>query len=196
MHDRNIAKDKNLIPLTRLLIEQGVALNGISKHGESAIGQASRMGRFDVVKLLLDAGADGDFLSWTPIMHAIAFGSLDAVKQCLKDEMDTHLWWDAASRTPWLLAIQIGDIAKAKLLYEKRQDDEKSLFFAVINDQSAMLQWLLDKGFDLNAISSLNETPLMAACENGATECVKVLLAAGVDVHATGQYDDSAINTE
>ncbi|CAA6807388.1 MAG: Ankyrin [uncultured Thiotrichaceae bacterium] len=193
MFGRNIARDGHLIALVKLLIERGAALNGMSRYGETAIGVASRQGRFDVVRLLLDAGADGDYLSWTPIMYAIAFGSVDDVKRCLHDEVDAQFWWDAASRTPWLLSLQLGDITKAELLYENRKDADKSLFQSVINDKGRMLSWLISKGFDVNVADEYGHTPLMAACDNDAIECVKALLAAGVDVNKTGEYGDCAI---
>ena len=114
-----------------------------------------------------------------PLKRRIALGSPDKVKQCLSDDVNAHLCCDEARRSPWLLAVQLGDIAKAEILYEVRQNDGESLFFATINDQAAMLQWLLDKGFDPNATNDFSNTLLMEACDNSAVNCIKVLLASG-----------------
>jgi len=42
----------------RLLIDRGADLDAVSDYGESALSVASNTGRFDAVRLLLDAGAD------------------------------------------------------------------------------------------------------------------------------------------
>lgn len=58
VHGRDVARDPRLLDLLSLLVSQGVHLSGVSKHGESGVRVLSRIGRFDGVRLLLDAGAD------------------------------------------------------------------------------------------------------------------------------------------
>ena len=78
---------------------------------------ASDVGRFDVVDVLLNAGADPDQLGWTPLHQAVDLGTLADVRMVLADGADLTArdwwWW---GRTPWLLALQIGDIGKAEAL--------------------------------------------------------------------------------
>lgn len=84
-----------------MLIERGVALNGVSRHKESALRVLSRIGRFDAVQLLLDAGADEAQIDWTPLHRAVAFGTLDDVKALIEagENIEAVDWWE---RTPWL----------------------------------------------------------------------------------------------
>ena len=65
VHHRDIARDKNLIELLKLLIAHGVALNTVTKYRESALRVLARVGRFDALKLLLEAGADEAQLNWS-----------------------------------------------------------------------------------------------------------------------------------
>src|SRR5688572_18685413 len=58
MHGRSILEDPQLLPVLRLLIDRGADLDAVSDYGESALSVASRVGRFDAVALLLDAGAN------------------------------------------------------------------------------------------------------------------------------------------
>lgn len=90
LHGRQIGRDPDLVPLVRLLIERGAALDTASDYGESALGVASRLGRFDVVQLLLQAGADPAPLRWTSLMEAIALGSLADAQEQIAGEHEDH----------------------------------------------------------------------------------------------------------
>ena len=46
--------------VVRLLIDNGIDLNGTDRHGRSAVYFAAAMGRLNVLTLLLDAGATID----------------------------------------------------------------------------------------------------------------------------------------
>jgi ankyrin repeat protein len=61
------------------------------------------------VKLLLDAGADKNQLGWTPLIEAVALGSIADVERLIAGGADLEGtdWW---SRTAWLVAILVGDI--------------------------------------------------------------------------------------
>jgi hypothetical protein len=70
---------------------------------------------------LLDAGADETQLAWTPLIRAVALESLADVEREVKTgaDLEEKDWW---SRTAWLVAIQCGDIARARLLLEGGSD--------------------------------------------------------------------------
>lgn len=115
MHGRSIPADDKLLPVLRLLIERGADLDSVSDYGESALRVASRVGRFDAVGLLLDAGANPAPLGWTPLHRAVALGTSADVEQRLDagDDLAARDFWE---RTPLLLSLHVGDIALAELL--------------------------------------------------------------------------------
>jgi ankyrin repeat protein len=78
-------KDPRLLELLQMLIDRGVALNTTSSYGESALRVLSRLGRFDAVRLLLDAGADESQLEWTPLHRAVALGTLHDVRSLIEE---------------------------------------------------------------------------------------------------------------
>jgi ankyrin repeat protein len=84
VHGRDILHDPHLISLLKLLTAQGVSLNSITAYGESGLRVLSRIGRFDAVRLLLDAGADETQLDWTSLIRAVALGSLDDVLEIVE----------------------------------------------------------------------------------------------------------------
>ncbi len=185
--DRDIAKDQNLLSILSLLIKREAKVDGVSSYGQTALKIASHVGRFDAVQLLLKAGCDRQQLKWTPLMFAIACGSLEDVKNLLDQNADLSKrdYWH---RTPWLLSIQTGDLDKAKLILASGADREDRgkvgitpLIFAIENNHPKVLQWLIDEGFDIEATDEYETTPLMVAAETGATDCVRILLEAGAD---------------
>lgn len=199
MHGRRIAHDPHLVPLVQLLINRGAKLNTVTDYSESALSVASNNGRFDAIRVLLDAGADAGPLEWTPLMHAIAFGTLNDVETQLKAGADLTAR-DFWSRTPWLLSLQVGDVAKAQMLLaagasrtDRGRCGKTPLICPIINRHTPMLRWLLDEGFDPNDTDDFQGTALMEAAESGATECVKILLEAGADFHRPNKYSGKAI---
>jgi ankyrin repeat protein len=193
------APDETLLPIIELLIERGAPTSGISGYSESALRVASRVGRFDVVRILLEAGADPRQLEWTDFMHAIALGSLPDVEQALAAgvNLEARDFWD---RTPWLLSLQTGDLGKAKLLLASGVDRSARgrcgmtpMMYAIENRHVDVLEWLLEEGFDPEATDDFETTPLMCAAEYGATECVKLLLKSGANPAATDHIGWRAI---
>jgi ankyrin repeat protein len=115
LHNRDIARDSELVPLLELLLARGARPDRQTSYRESAVGVASHRGRFDAVRVLLAAGADPGLLRWSPLMRAIALGTLAEVQREIDAGADLEsrdLW----TRTPWLLAVQTGDVDKARAL--------------------------------------------------------------------------------
>ncbi|MBD2103598.1 ankyrin repeat domain-containing protein [Leptolyngbya sp. FACHB-261] len=199
MYDRNISKAANLIPILNLLIERGAKVNRVNGNGESALEVASRVGRFDAVKVLLAAGADPTQLEWTGLMHEIALGSLDGVKALLDQDADLSAR-DRCDRTPWLLSLQVGDLDKAKLLLLSGADPSDwapcgklTLMYPIEHNRADILEWLIEEGFDIEATAGCDITPLMMAAEYGATDCVDVLLRNGANPSRVNISGETAI---
>src|SRR5262245_764792 len=144
--------DSGLLELLALLIAMGVDLSGVSAYGESGLRVLSRLGRFDAVRLLLNAGADKTQVEWTPLTEGVALGSIADVRSGLEmgAMLDAKDWWE---RTAWLIALLIGDIDKAKLLQEWGADTNvrgrcgrPPLFYAIQGHHPDVLRWLLREG--------------------------------------------------
>src|SRR5262245_22159627 len=103
VHGHGMDCDQQLLELLALLAAHGADLSGVSSYGESGLRVLSRLGRFDAVRLLLDAGADKTQLGWTPFIEAVACGSLADVQTALAHDtaLEERDWWE---RTAWLIA--------------------------------------------------------------------------------------------
>lgn len=193
VHGRDVARDPRLLELLALLAAHGVDLCGVSSYGESGLRVLSQLGRFDGVRLLLDAGADYSQLEWTPLMKAVALGSLADVQAALAQgpALEERDWWQ---RTAWLVALLTGDIAKARLLRERGADPAARgrcgcppLFYAIQGHHPDMLRWLLREGVDVHQSDEFGTTSLIRAVEEGDIEAVEILLKAGADLEANAQ---------
>jgi len=198
VHGRDIARDPRLMDLMRLIVARGAPLNGRSKYCESGVRVTSNQGRFDAVAFLLAAGAPADDLRWSPLMFALATGTLDDVEARVAtgDALEARDSWE---RTPWLLAIQTGDIAKASLLLAHGADrgavgrcDKPPLFYAIGNGHVPMLRWLLELGLDPEQGDKFGVSPLMEAAAQGEIACLDALLARGVSLNRE-QYGETAL---
>jgi ankyrin repeat protein len=188
VHSRDIMGDDRLLDLLKLLISHRVDLNSISSYAESGLRVLSCIGRFDAVRLLLEAGADESQLGWTPLLKAIALGTLDDVKALLTAgaSLTDRDWWE---RTPWLLALQTGALTKAQFLYKAGADTsargrcgKPSLFYAIESRKLPLLRWLISIGADINQTEDSGETPLLLAVEQDNLEAIDVLIASGANL--------------
>ncbi len=193
-YGHDVSNDSLLIETLRFLVESGAALDGESEYRESAVRQLSFLGRYDAVDYLLSAGADVEQLQWTPLMKAVALGMLSDVAAAIEASPDLEAvdWW---SRTAWLLAVQVGDTAKAQLLVDSGASDKArgrcgcpALFYAIHGHHPDMVRWLLERGVDPNQTDDFGDSALIEAAQTDDLECVELLLHAGARVDYVHHY--------
>jgi ankyrin repeat protein len=189
--------DERLLEILALLVEHGVDLSGVSSYGESGLRVLSRLGRFDAVRFLLKAGADKSQLGWTPLMEAVAIGSVADVRAALARgaALEEQDWWE---RTAWLIALLTGDVARAALLRDYGANTaacgrcgQPPLFYAIKSRNPHLLRWLIREGADVHLADEFGNKALVEAVGEGDLECVEILLDAGADIG--GQANGTAL---
>ena len=185
------ANEENLFDQVKAQLQAGAEPNECTEYFETPLRVSSRLGRFDVVKLLFESGADPSHLNWTPLFHAVAYGSLQEVQNCIEDGADLSVR-DTWERTAFLLAIQSGDTDKVSCLINAGANitdtgrcDKPALEYAIQMNDANMLNFLINNGFGFEKYNSFGYTPLMQAAEDGALDCVKALLEQGANIHKT-----------
>ena len=158
-----------LVPMIEWLVQHGAEIDCETEYGESPLSVASRLGRFDAVRFLLEAGADPSSLGWSPLLKPIALGTSEEVAALLDDNAKINDE-DRCSRTPLHLAALVGDVHKAELLHAQGcrletadRGGDTALMVAATNGNTEMLRWLVEHGADLEAVNGMDSTALMIA---------------------------------
>jgi len=193
------ANGDNLLIEVRAYLDKGADPSAMTEYGETPLRVASNNGRFDVVKLLLERGADEAQLEWTELFRIIAFGSLAELDDAIRGGADLEVR-DRWSRTPFLFALAVGDRDKVKKLIAVGASidvvgrcGKVPLAYAIEKNDPVLLNWLIENGFDVEQRDEFGATPLMVAAQYNALECVHVLIDAGVDIFKTNNIPEQAI---
>ncbi|KMZ58875.1 putative Ankyrin repeat-containing protein [Zostera marina] len=76
----------------------------------------------------------------------------------------------------------------------KDREGRTALHMAAANGHHAMVDYILDKGADINVCNSENNTPLHWACLNGHVEVIKSMITRGADVSKLNRHDRTPID--
>ena len=149
---------------------------------------AAAEGHLEVVRLLLESGADKDYTSRggiTALHSAAANGRLEVVRLLLDSGSDKEKL--AYGLTALHSAAMNGHSEVVRLLLESGADKHTishggttALHFAVENGHLEVVRLLLDSGADKEKLSN-GRTALHSAAMNGHSEVVRLLLESGAD---------------
>lgn len=170
---------------TKELIEKGADVNAPdSGTGVTPLILASLRGHIEIVKLLLDNGADISATSKRGVTAVMAAGLDPAnreIEELLSRKASTRRLSDAAAR---------GAIEEVVALIDQGADVNSGfprtgitpLMRAAMNGDLKTVELLLDKGAEVNAKSVLGFTALMAASmDSSNTPVAELLLRRGAD---------------
>lgn len=173
------------------------------KNGTTPLHRAVVTTKEDVVKLLLDRGADiskADVGKDTAMHHAAWLGNLKIV-ELLYNHGAPIGGIDDYCFSPLDYAIFAGHTEVFLYLLEHLSDNREflmgiALCNAVKHERMEMTKILLDRGASVNATDkkSRNEAPLYYAVENGNFEFVKLLVNHGAKVDITSHINDTPLH--
>jgi ankyrin repeat protein len=188
------AASKGNAEMVELLLEANPDVNAFESAGFRALTNAVARNHTEIVRKLLDAGAQVD--------HLALYYSLDKneILNMLLDagvEMNQRIY----GRTP-LLKTAMDENAEAVEMLVKhgadvniRDDEGKTdLMIASWGDSAEPVKLLLDAGCDIEAQDPFGQTALMQAAWYGNGTVVKTLLEAGADADARDQYGLTALS--
>ncbi|PWF94104.1 ankyrin repeat domain-containing protein [Spiroplasma poulsonii] len=149
---------KKIIDLIKNYREE--LINSVYKNNYTALALAVLNNHIDIVKLLIENGAEINFGVTTWVNY---------VKN--------------ANSTPLILASQNGHTEIVKLLIEngaeinhKNQFGNTPLILASQNGHTEIVKLLIENGAKINHKNQFGNTPLILASQNGHTEIVKLLI--------------------
>ncbi|XP_022906707.1 ankyrin repeat domain-containing protein 17 isoform X2 [Onthophagus taurus] len=181
------------VGLAKILLEHGAGINTHSNEfKESALTLACYKGHLDMVKFLLEAGADQEHKTdemHTALMEASMDGHVEVARLLLDSGAQVNMPTDSFE-SPLTLAACGGHVDLALLLIERGANIEEvndegytPLMEAAREGHEEMVSLLLSQGANINAqTDETQETALTLACCGGFTEVADFLLKAGADI--------------
>lgn len=183
------------VDVAKLLISRGASVNTHShEFKESALTLACYKGQLEMVKFLLEAGADQEHKTeemHTALMEASMDGHVEVAKLLLDSGAQVSMPADSFE-SPLTLAACGGHVELAMLLLERGANIEEvndegytPLMEAAREGHEEMVGLLLSQGADINAQTEETlETALTLACCGGFLEVADFLIKAGADISA------------
>jgi ankyrin repeat protein len=161
------------------------------------LNRASYKGRTEIVKLLLEKGADatiGDNENSQPIHTAAVAGHIDVLKILLESGVDIDTR-DANGNTALMFSLNYSRFEAANWLIDKGADLKISnnnnvspLIWASLRGQLDIFKKIVASGADLNHQAEGGRTALSFAAGNNQMEVAEYLLQSGADTEIPEDY--------
>lgn len=177
------------------LLDQGVALDGVTGDGDTALHAAAAAGSGSALVYLLGEGMDVDVRGAnyrTPLMAAAAANRVEVLGQLLRAGAKTALEDEQGFRALTLAADGGRKEAIEVLAVYSREDLDDALLLAALRGHSGAAGVLADFGASVYARMDDEMTPLMLAAREGHEETIRVLLNHGANRYAVDEEERTA----
>ena len=179
-------------PRVQRLIEAGVDVNAIGPFGSTALMGAAFGDHTEIVRLLLEAGADvhaklgvKTALNMVMSLGATSVGDFSMAGSGLRRYTRSYV-------TALGLALAWRHTEIATLL-EQADEGRGDLMEAISESDAPRVQRLIEAGVDVNAIGPFGETALTEALRNGHIEILRLLIESGADVNVMGKSGNTPL---
>lgn len=180
----------------KLLIAAGADLQVKDGFGDTAFCYAAKGGHINTVKLLLPTAPD----TYRGLKRASTYGHSDIVKFLIDSGAEVNSEPGIESPLSEAVRWRHADVVKllidahadvnARYGYD---NNDTPLRDAIRLDQPEIVKLLIAAKVDVNEKYSKSRTPLMYAVENKNIEILKLLLGAGADVNSSDSNDSTAL---
>ncbi|MGL5028760.1 MAG: ankyrin repeat domain-containing protein [Wolbachia pipientis] len=190
-HSMCIAAKKGNLYLTAYILIEGADLNAQDECSWTPLYYAVYSGNIDVVRFLIDQGADYNITDneGTPVYYAFQYGHVRIVKYFVEEKsIDPMAPINEYGSTLFGEAIVGGDLDTIKYLMSRKDvtyDCNDLLEIAILNGHLDVVEYLVEeKGVDVNFVGENGWTPLLDAVERDNVEVVEYLIEKGAYVNA------------
>ena len=186
------------------LLDRKVSINAADQYGLTPLILSGYAGRTEIVKLLLDRGANPDLRNEDneAVLHACAaHANADAIVPLLLAKRAQVALVDKRGRIPLNVHAQEGRVAAVKALLDAGSnidhadtDQQTPLMSASFNGHALVVAELLRRGAAKDYVNRFGATPLLGAAAEGQFEVVKLLAKAGADLRRVTHEGRTALH--
>lgn len=208
--------------VVKYLIEKGAKVNVRNRYGVSPLLLCSEAGNEELVKMLVNAGADinmspsGELAiehilaGQTPLYGAAKKGHLNICKFLIDhgSNIDAETMTGA---TPLYTAVEENHFSIVKLLIDSGANvnkcpqgvwakeiniaNQSCLLLACMKNNSEIAEYLINNGADVNLFNDRGSSPLLAVCQYNNINLLELLLAKGANIEQEAlNFYDAKIN--
>ena len=173
------------------LLKKGLNVNARDdQDGRTILMHATWFGHIDVMRILIDKGADvnaKDKNGTTALILAADKSNSEIVSFLIDKGADVNA--KGGNGTALMLAVNKSNAEFVGFLIDKGADvnakdkNGTALILATDKGSAEIVSFLIDKGADVNTKDSLGYTALMKAAGRGHTSIMRILLDKGADVN-------------
>lgn len=204
---------------SRMLINHGADINVRTQQGRTALmAAAKRNGNPDLVRLLLEKGADVKTPGDTTLIPAAQSGDVEIMRLLIESGADVNCFSSRLGDTPLMYAAGSDNVEAVRLLLSKGANPNAALknitrviggsilamgigkqtplMWAAPTASPGLIRALIDAGANVNAQDVQGMSPLMlaVASENQDLAVVRVLLQSGANVNARSGRGETALD--
>ena len=180
-------------------------INKVEQDGYAPVNTVAELGNFEIVKMLIDSGADVTIASdegFTPLHNASWRGHLPIVQLLLERDRSLISVTNKFGCTPIYSAAQGGQFDTLAFLLSRWPEmiditcgNWTPLNAAAMLGYSECVELLLDHGAAINIPQEDSQTPLYSAASTGQVDIVRTLLKYGADATITLKNGSDALMT-
>lgn len=183
------ARETGNVDMAKLLIQNGANINTKDINNNMPLNFAAWKGFTGVIDLLLDKGADFDTTKGRSLLmlHYAANCGSERLFKVVSDKGEDLFTNESFNNVLMSAAIAGGSIEIVKMLLAKniQINDDADIYgwtpmhFAANNGRLAMIEFLVEKGFDINKRTLSGKSPYNLAMESGKKETLKLIIELG-----------------